>query len=482
MMFFEQYNEFVANDVRSSRGTTTVTSESMTKRCEALLPKWMVEGKTILDLGHCLGAFGHWALANGAKHYTGVDIQQSFCDKSKELLSSHWSNDKFTIEREETLEYLICSAHQSYDIVIASGIIHCYVNSIDFVEKLAAVAKEYVVIETQEADETSGIPSIQFKIFNMVSDSIGSPYAGWSSAIGYNALRAVMGENGFDVHGGRIHPKKIIGSHDAYNDEIEINTSDIYAAPKRYMVRYKRTNRIIKSSLQYSIVSNKRKTNAAYVNSEQSKITKAPVWEFDSEVANRFQSEALSNIPDYDRVISMCLDVAEARCNKNSVIVDVGSALGYTMEKFLNAGYANVFGVESSQHMLDGSSVPNTILSDVFPKNLESDLILANWTLHFVNERKQYIQDVYNALRSNGTFIISDKTPQSEVVKEMYYDFKRSNGVRDEYIYEKEKKLQGYMTLLPIEWYTDTLKEVGFKNIQIINSKFGFITFYCEKL
>jgi SAM-dependent methyltransferase len=206
------------------------------------------------------------------------------------------------------------------------------------------------------------------------------------------------------------------------------------------------------------------------------------MWTFDNSVASRFREEALSNIPDYERVIGMCIDIAKRRCDEEATIVDVGSALGYTIKKFNDAGYKNVYGVESSQAMIDNSSYQAYIkLSDTFPKEWHADFVMANWTLHFVNERKQYIQDVYNSLLLNGTFILSDKTPQSDAVKELYYDFKRSNGVTDEYIYEKEQKLQGYMNLLPVEWYIDTLKDVGFKNVQIINARYGFITFYAEK-
>ena len=163
------------------------------------------------------------------------------------------------------------------------------------------------------------------------------------------------------------------------------------------------------------------------------------------------------------------------------MVVDVGSALGYTVHSFLTKGYLDVYGIESSQAMINNSMhKERIILSEVYP-DLPADFIMANWTLHFVNERKKYIEDVFDNLNVGGVFVLSDKTPQSDIVKEMYYDFKRSYGISDEYIYEKEKKLQGYMTLLPIDWYLDTLKEVGFNNVQIIHSKYGFVTFYCEK-
>ena len=35
------------------------------------------------------------------------------------------------------------------------------------------------------------------------------------------------------------------------------------------------------------------------------------VWKFDESVAERFQHEAQSHIPDYDRVIDLCLNYAE---------------------------------------------------------------------------------------------------------------------------------------------------------------------------
>jgi hypothetical protein len=108
-------------------------------------------------------------------------------------------------------------------------------------------------------------------------------------------------------------------------------------------------------------------------------------------------------------------------------------------------------------------------------------MVLANWTLHFVDARKEYIQRVYDNMNSSGVFVLSEKTCQTDTIKEMYYDFKRSNGVTDEYIYDKEQKLKGYMNLLPVDWYIETLKEIGFKNVQIINSRLGFVTFYAEK-
>lgn len=205
------------------------------------------------------------------------------------------------------------------------------------------------------------------------------------------------------------------------------------------------------------------------------------MWEFDKSVADRFNQEAQQHIPDYDRVIDMCIDIARTKEFSSDInVVDVGSATGNTVDKFIKAGYVNTYGVESSQSMLDQSlHKERIILSDKFPK-MPCEFVMANWTLHFVKQRKEYIQDIYNNM-TDGVFILSDKTTQSETIKKLYYDFKRSNGITEEYIKNKEEMLKGYMSTLPTQWYIEALQEIGFTNVQIVNSNLGFVTFYCEK-
>lgn len=205
------------------------------------------------------------------------------------------------------------------------------------------------------------------------------------------------------------------------------------------------------------------------------------MWKFDKNVADRFETEAINNIPDYHRVIDMCVDIANQKGVSSEInVVDVGSALGFTVDRFINAGYPYTYGVESSVDMIEKSlHKDKIILSEKFPV-MPVEFVMANWTLHFVKERKQYIQDIYNNM-TGGVFILSEKTTQTKEVKELYYNFKIANGVSLDYIKQKEQLLQGFMDLYPVEWYMQTLTEVGFKNIQILNARYGFVTFYCEK-
>ena len=121
----------------------------------------------------------------------------------------------------------------------------------------------------------------------------------------------------------------------------------------------------------------------------------------------------------------------------------------------------------------------NVICDDALP-DIKYKLILMNWTLHFIQDKYSYLKDIYNKL-DNGHLILTDKTSQSETVKELYYDFKRSKGVSDEYIYQKEKNLAGIMHSVPVDWYLKSLREIGF-TVDIIHSDLGFITFLCAKI
>lgn len=205
------------------------------------------------------------------------------------------------------------------------------------------------------------------------------------------------------------------------------------------------------------------------------------MWKFDSDVANRFNTEAQQHIPDYDRVIDMCVSIARTKGFSPDInVVDIGSATGNTVDRFIREGFPHTYGIESSQAMIDNSlHKDRIILSETFPK-FPCEFVMANWTLHFVKEREQYIQDVYDNM-TGGVFVLTDKTHQSTTTKMMYYQWKLDNGVDPEYLLRKEQQLQGYMVTKDVSWYIDTLKQVGFIGVEIINSRYGFTTFYCEK-
>lgn len=208
-------------------------------------------------------------------------------------------------------------------------------------------------------------------------------------------------------------------------------------------------------------------------------------WEFNAEVSKNFNIIAKKSIPHYEIVIEKCLQITKKAFPdiKKTKIIDIGSAIGHTLDVFIKAGYENVYGVESSKYMIQNSKYKEKIFfSDSFPKDKKYfDIIIANWTLHFINKRKQYIKDVYSSLSKGGYFIATDKMLTSAFVNEMYHDFKRHQGLSEEDIEKKALEIKGVLVTKPLSWYLETFIEVGFSEITIIDTDWCFVTILCKK-
>jgi len=207
-------------------------------------------------------------------------------------------------------------------------------------------------------------------------------------------------------------------------------------------------------------------------------------WSFDSEVARRFTDEAEKHIPNYHTVQRKSIQaIKEIISNKQAKVLDVGSALGRTLSLLKETGYSNLFGVEGSKDMLDLSFDEATLINSYnFPhEHAPFDVVIANWTLHFVKDKEAYLRDIYSGMKSNGLLVLSEKVQSSYQVNDLYYDFKRSNGVEEDQIIAKAKALEGVMHLHPLEWYFSTLKDIGFEQVEVIDASFSFMTLIARK-
>lgn len=482
MNIFFSAPEFIELDNRQDRKVNQVTAESTYNRLSAQLPDWYVKGNTVLDLGSCLGAAGHMALTNGATHYTGVEYQQKYVDDSKKIFEKYWPGhyDIVQANLEEFLDDCIANG-KKYDIVVASGVLYTFLNIFTILEKIAAVASKSVLIDTMFASDPGlkrGAIIIREDI-PMVYANGPKTYAGIGSTCSITALDIILKTCGFHRDEDVIIPPVTVGSHDGYSDILQ---SGKLQAPARYAARFNRKEQTVRKLID--IVLDDKESDAVEFYQVPNVVESAAatkVWTFDDSVANRFQQEARDHIPDYARVVEMCIEVASDNLSKDDAIIDVGSALGYTVDKFMQAGFSNVYGLDNSESMVKQSLHKDRImLGNDFP-SMPFKMIVMNWTLHFVIDKLAYIKKMYDNLEPGGYLIISDKTSQSLEVKKKYYDFKRANGVSQEYIDEKEKKLAGYMYTVPTSWYNATFADVGFSSVEVINARYGFVTFMCKK-
>ena len=206
-------------------------------------------------------------------------------------------------------------------------------------------------------------------------------------------------------------------------------------------------------------------------------------WEFDEAIAKDFQKIALTEIPHYKEVIRKCLQIWLKYYDKDAKILDVWSALGFTLHAFNKAWFKNTYWVESSKSMIEQSYKETTLIhDDVFPKDYgKFDLIMANWTLHFIKEREAYLRDIFHWLSDGWMFILTEKVASSHKIHELYHDFKRGNGLTEEHILKKQKALEWVLVTHPVEWYLNLLRSIGFTSVDIIDAHYSFVTMVAMK-
>lgn len=484
---FELEPRFIELDNRKNRKVYQITEELLEKKHLATLPKELVNGKTVLDLGSCLGATGFWCLNNAAAHYTGIEIQKEYCDLSNDILNGHFSSDKFEILNQDINEHL-SNTEQLYDIVIAAGIIYSFIDVFDILKKICDVCKDILVIESHYPinikHPTDSLISLRHTTgMNLANkDAI---VVGLGSIPSPEAIKKICANNRFVEGRGLIYPEKVEKSFDVYNTPIKMLDNNF---PRRFILELKRSDIKLETCTE-KLINNTVDDVVSYdeINEKMMPLflDERAKWTFnDEDVAIHFQQIAKTNIPNYETVIGKCIDIANKYVPKTAKILDIGSSLNHTLKRFYDDGFNELFGVEYSDVMIKHKeNIPATIIkSDKFPSDAGPfDFIMANWVLHFILDRKTYIKDIYENLEDGGILILSEKMTTDDNILNLYHDFKRQSGLTEKEIIDKHSKIQGVLITYPLEWYIDTLKDIGFRNISCIDAHFCFTTLFAQK-
>jgi tRNA (cmo5U34)-methyltransferase len=204
-------------------------------------------------------------------------------------------------------------------------------------------------------------------------------------------------------------------------------------------------------------------------------------WQFDSDIASVFVEHARQHIPNYESVINKCVRYCELNLDRQASIIDVGCATGHTLSRLYESGFRNLHGVDNSIHMikLAPKDIATYVTSDELPKG-HYDMILCNWTLHFIKNKKKYLRSIINNLNEGGAVIISEKTSKDPQMIQMYHDHKKSLGVSETEIQRKQKQLENVMFVKSTDWYINFLESIGFE-VRVIDADWCFTTFLCRK-
>lgn len=489
---FLEYPEFINSDPRKNRVVNSKTgsryninAEFQYHRHRISLPKELIQDKHVLDLGCCVAATGAWALYNGARKYTGVDIQSDFCQKSRENLSLYFPDNAWEIV-ESTLDDFFKNNQEHFDVVVAFGIIYQGVFFENTVKKIASVGAQAIIVDsicttsvkrilanhgiTTQAifDDIKKLPAIEYRNLAMVYEAENTSMMVDCAIPNAPALEHLLAPFGYRL------------TRDHSQDLISLFPKNY---PDRYCVEFAHSDEpVIPYDFGKSYTS---PTNNALVDINHGVDSKS--WVFDSKVAETFDDYVRRHIPDYDKVIDLSIKICQKVFpdHTNTRVIDIGCAVGETIKRFYGYGFRNLVGVDSSPDMLDKIKhigIAECICDTDFPSNIGPyHAVICNWTLHFIKEKKSYLEKIYQGLFPEGILILTDKMYNSGLDLDLYHDFKRANGVSEEEILIKSKSLRGVMFVDPPDWYAQTLREIGFQ-VSIVHASPCFMTFLCRKL
>jgi tRNA (cmo5U34)-methyltransferase len=461
---FEKAPEFIEQDNRRFRPNFRINTEIQERRHAAMLPAASIAGKRVLDLGCCIGATGYWCLENGATSYLGVEAQQEYVDIARTNLAARFA------ERAEVLhagiEDFLEANQREFDVVVMAGVIYSFVDFMPVLRKVAAITKESIVVESLFPRlQAEGARFPNESIIEVRTDQPMNLATQNASAVVYgsvpapNALRILLATLGFKPQILHVGPWK-----------------------GRYIAVFQRGQ---KQGVEFAEVA--QGASAPVSNwlgdSVYQGAAESGAWEFDENVARSFRAIAYQNIPNYQVVLQKCVDVARKTCLPTDRIIDVGCASGEILYMLHASGFRNLFGVDNSAAMVQESmrAPAKIMLSDKFPEvQGPYKLVTANWTLHFIERRYEYISSIHRALQPDGILLLTDKMQSGGLMRELYHDFKRERGMTDRQIADKEESIKGILNPHPLGLYLEYLKSL-FRQVDILDASYGFVTLMAIK-
>jgi len=483
---FLEFPEFIDTDPRTIRthaGYKVTSNFQYLKHCIAVPPE-LVSGKSVIDLGCCVGATGAWVLSNGASRYVGVELQEDLAKASHANLTKRFIQDNWIIYQESFNDFFSHNT-EKFDVVILFGVMYHGLNLETFIKNVTALQPEYILLEsiepkritkliktglaknTEIQDDFINLPMIELTTNQtMISELVGHTLVFTSAVPNKPATQVLFCAENY----------KLV---DDLTSKLTTLFPDDYTS--RYSLRFQKTStQIVLPDFETTYTTPEIKIPTKFSNP----LPKG-TWVFDQTVAESFEEHARQHIPNYDRIINQTVQV----CNKlfkdpNSRIIDVGSATGETIRQLFKSGFHNLVGVESSISMLDkvkNLPIAHWIHSDKFPiEDGPYSAVCCNWTLHFIKDKIAYLTDIYAGLVNGGVLILTDKTYNTGIELELYHDFKLSQGVSEDNIKSKADSVKDIMFIDSPEWYLTTLKDIGFK-VSIINADYCFTTFLAIK-
>lgn len=221
-------------------------------------------------------------------------------------------------------------------------------------------------------------------------------------------------------------------------------------------------------------------------------------WVFDKNVVKNFESHVSKSVPFYNEGHDIICELSDFFLKKNSNCYDLGCSTGLLLKKLSerNSKKKNIkyYGIDVEDPMVKKAKAKKIknckiIKNDLLKAKLEkSDLIIAYYTVQFINPRSRQIiiNKIFKSLNWGGAFLLFEKVraPDArfqDIISLTYNEFKLKNLYTPEDIISKSRSLKGVLEPFSTKGNLDLLKRAGFKDITTVMKHLCFEGFLAIK-
>lgn len=187
-------------------------------------------------------------------------------------------------------------------------------------------------------------------------------------------------------------------------------------------------------------------------------ISKQSNWVFDKHVAPEFDEHVRKSVPKYLHVQHLAETFSDWFTYPNCNVIDFGASTGESLRriKYRHSKVINLIGYDNSSAMIEqakGKGIELTFADLEKPLDFpEFSYGLCLYTLQFLrpNARAELLKNMHKKLNKCGAIFIVEKvlgaTPfMQDLLQQLYWEMKATNGFTSEQIINKAKALRGCM-------------------------------------
>ncbi|MRI83541.1 MAG: carboxy-S-adenosyl-L-methionine synthase CmoA [Nitratiruptor sp.] len=234
---------------------------------------------------------------------------------------------------------------------------------------------------------------------------------------------------------------------------------------------------------------------------EEDRLFQKPItkrFEFDEAVASVFDDMISRSVPFYKEVQELIAQLLLANFPSSGRLYDLGSSTGATLFHLYRRGLrGQLIGIDNAQAMVEearkrarayGAQVSFELADILHYPYQEANAFIANYTLQFVRplKREPFIQRLYDHLRPDGLFIMSEKIMSEDrrldkQLVDIYFDYKRKMGYSDFEIAQKREALEHVLIPFSLKENEEMLQRAGFSHVETIFRWANFATILARK-